>query len=339
MKRTVLVTGGAGYIGSHALIELLAGGYAPIVLDNFSTGRRSNLPAGVVCYEGDVGDGPLVGRILGQHAITAVLHFAGSIIVPESIENPIAYYRNNTVNSLTLIEQCVAHGVKHFVFSSTAAVYGVPDVDGPVGEDAALNPISPYGASKRMVEEMLTDVSVAHPGFHAVALRYFNVAGADPEGRCGQTGPASTHLIRCAVETVLGERDQLTVFGDDYATRDGTCERDFIHVADLAALHLKALGYLEGGGASTTVNCGYGRGATVREVVSALEDLIGRPIPVVQGPRRAGDPPSLIADVSRMRALFDWAPRHDRLDVILDTALNWRKSERRRSGLEVGEAL
>lgn len=327
MTEAILVTGGAGYIGSHAVVELLANGYEPIVLDNFSTGRSSNLPAGVQVYTGDVGDAAIVGRIFNQHRISAVTHFAGSIIVPESIENPIAYYRNNTAKTLNLIEQCVLNGVNRFVFSSTAAVYGIPAVSGPVNEAVSPCPISPYGASKLMVEQMLADVCAAHPDFRAVALRYFNVAGADPAGRCGQAAGASTHLVRCAVETALGERPYLTIYGDDYATRDGTCERDFIHVSDLAALHLQALAYLDSGGGLAAINCGYGRGVTVREVVGALERLIGKPLPTRPGLRRPGDPPSLVADVSTMRSLFDWTPRHADLDTILLTALAWRRRQ------------
>ncbi len=326
MKRTVLVTGGAGYIGSHTVLEFLANGYEPVVLDNFSTGRRSNLPSGTPIYEGDVNDAGLVRSILDRHEIADVTHFAGSIIVPESIENPLAYYHNNTANALALIEQCVASGVRRFVFSSTAAVYGAPDVSGPVSEQMAPQPISPYGASKLMVERILTDACIAHPGFSAVWLRYFNVAGADPAGRSGQTGGASTHLIRSAVEAALGVRPNLTIFGDDYATRDGTCERDFIHVSDLASLHLKALGYLERGGAPRALNCGYGRGVTVLEIIAALESLLGRPLPVQRGPRRPGDPPSLVADVSALHAQFDWTPRHDNLSTILKTAMDWQQS-------------
>jgi UDP-glucose 4-epimerase len=327
MNRTVLVTGGAGYIGSHVIIDLLEDGYEPIVLDNFSTGRRLNLPSQVVVYEGDVGDSELSRRILRKHGPHSVMHFAGSIIVPESIDNPIGYYRNNTANTLSLIDQSVANGVEHFVFSSTAAVYGVADTGGAVPEAARLDPISPYGASKLMVERMLRDTCTAHRGFRAVSLRYFNVAGADPQGRTGQSGKASSHLIRSAVETALGLRPRLSIFGDDYDTRDGTCERDFIHVSDLSAIHLQALGYLERGGDSTTINCGYGRGATVLEVIAALEALTGKALPVRREPRRPGDPPSMIADVSRMRSLFDWAPRYDALSAILETALNWQKAE------------
>lgn len=327
MGRAVLATGGAGYIGSHAVLELIASGYEPVVLDDLSTGRRANLPDTITLYQGSVGDEALVGKILRDHEIRSVLHFAGSIIVPESVENPVSYYRNNTVNSLSLMAQCVESGVEHFVFSSTAAVYGVPDGTDLVSEGAPTLPISPYGASKLMTERMLEDVSTAHPSFRTLALRYFNVAGADPQGRCGQTGPSSTHLIRSAIETYLGVRPSLQIFGTDYPTRDGTCERDFIHVSDLAAAHVGALAYLENGGASTVINCGYGRGSTVMEVIAALEALTRSSLPVHRGPRRPGDAPRVIADVTRINTMLDWGPRYDNLDIILDTALRWQRKE------------
>jgi UDP-glucose 4-epimerase len=333
---SILVTGGAGYIGSHTLLELLAQGYQPIVLDNLSTGRRSALPDEVVFYEGEVGDGDLVGKILREHGIRSVIHFAGSIVVSESVENPLRYYRNNTRNSLDLIDTCVTHGVRHFVFSSTAAAYGIPDTEGPVDEAAPTRPINPYGSSKLMTEWMLRDVSAAHPGFRTVALRYFNVAGADVQGRTGQGSKATTHLVRSAVETLLRVRPRLDVFGTDYPTRDGTCERDFIHVSDLAALHLQALDYLEGGGPSTVINCGYGRGATVSEVIAALEALTGERLPVRHVGRRPGDAPSMIADVSRMKSLFEWTPRFDSLGAILTTAIAWQKSELQRASADHG---
>lgn len=325
-SRRVLVTGGAGYIGSHAVLELLAAGYEPVVVDDLSRGVRSKVPTQVPFFKCDVGARRLVTDIIREYGIVNVMHFAGSIIVPESLENPVLYYRNNTANSLTLIDLCLAAGVRRFVFSSSAAVYGVPQGGAPVSEDAATAPISPYGASKLMTEWMLRDACHAHPGFQAVCLRYFNVAGSDPEGR---TGPArnATHLIRAAVDTVLGLQARLEIFGDDYPTRDGTCERDFIHVTDLAAAHQQALAYLEAGGAYTVVNCGYGRGATVREVVACLERLTGKPLPVAPVARRAGDAHSVIANVSRLRTLFDWTPRHDSLEEILDSTLAWRSRE------------
>lgn len=325
-SRKVLVTGGAGYIGSHAVLELLAAGYEPVVLDDLSRGVRSKVPPRVPFFKGDIGDRKLVVDIIHQNEIANVMHFAGSIIVPESIENPILYYRNNTANTLALIEVCVACGVQRFVFSSTAAVYGVPKEGTSVSEDAATAPISPYGASKLMTEWMLRDACRAHPGFRAVCLRYFNVAGSDPQGR---TGPAknATHLIRAAVDTALGLQPRLEIFGDDYPTRDGTCERDFIHVSDLAAAHQQALAYLEAGGDYTIVNCGYGRGATVREVVACLERLTGKALPVTPVARRPGDAHSVIADVSRLNALFDWSPKHDTLEEILQSTLAWRTRE------------
>jgi UDP-glucose 4-epimerase len=326
LSRKVLVTGGAGYIGSHAVLELLAAGYEPLVVDNLSRGVRSKVPPKVPFFLCDIGDRNLISDIIRQHTITSVMHFAGSIIVPESIENPVLYYRNNTTNSLALIDLCVALGVQRFVFSSSAAVYGVPKDDAPVSEDAATEPISPYGASKLMTEWMLRDACRAHPEFRAVCLRYFNVAGSDPQGR---TGPArnATHLIRVAVDTALGLQSRLEIFGDDYPTRDGTCERDYIHVTDLAAAHRQALGYLEAGGEYIVVNCGYGRGATVREVVACLERLTGKALPVAPVARRPGDAHSVVANVSRLKALFDWRPRHDSLEEILRSTLAWRTRE------------
>lgn len=325
-SRKVLVTGGAGYIGSHAVLELLAAGYEPVVIDDLSRGVRSKIPPNVPFFKGDVGANEFVTDIIRRHNITNIMHFAGSIIVPDSFENPVFYYRNNTTNSLALIDTCVACGVQRFVFSSSAAVYGVPKDDAPVSEDAATDPISPYGASKLMTEWMLRDACRAHPGFRAVCLRYFNVAGSDPQGR---TGPArnATHLIRAAVDTALGLQPRLDIFGDDYPTRDGTCERDYIHVSDLAAAHQQALAYLEAGGDYTVVNCGYGRGATVREVVACLEHLTGKALPVEPAARRPGDAHSVIANVRRLETLFDWRPSHDSLEEILRSTLEWRTRE------------
>lgn len=327
MKATVLVTGGAGYIGSHVVLELLSQGYAPVVLDNLSTGVRSNVPSGVPFFRGDIGDQVMVARLLQEYEIHSTMHFAGSIVVSDSIEQPVDYYRNNTCKPLELIAQCAEGGVANFVFSSTAAVYGLVEAPGPVAESAQPKPISPYGASKLMTEMMLRDITAAHPSMRAVSLRYFNVAGADPKGRAGQGDAVLTHLIRSAIETHLGVRSRLEIFGTDYETRDGTCERDFIHVSDLAAVHVSALRYLEAGGASTVINCGYGRGTTVREVVSELEALTGSKLPVRAVGRRPGDAPSVVADVTRMKALFDWTPRYDQLSVILETALNWQTSQ------------
>jgi UDP-glucose 4-epimerase len=295
MEKTVLVTGGAGYIGSHVALELSRSGYSPIVLDDLSTGSYSNIPKGVQFYHGDVGSPELVARVLAGHEIRSVMHIAGSIIVSDSIARPIEYYRNNTRNALELAAQCIKGGVAHFIFSSTAAVYGVVDTLGPVAESTPPRPISPYGASKLMTEMMLRDISAAHPSMQALSLRYFNVAGADPKGRTGQGAAVPTHLIRSAIDTYLGLRPHLDIYGADYETRDGTCERDFIHVADLAAAHVAALRYLEAGGASTAINCGYGRGATVREVIAALEALTGSKLPVRTVGRRPGDAPRVVA--------------------------------------------
>ncbi len=320
----VLVTGGAGYIGSHAVLELIAAAYRPVVLDDLSTGVRSAVPEGVPFYEGSVADGALVADILKRHAIGAVMHFAGSIVVPESVADPIKYYTNNTVCTLALADTALKGGVERFIFSSSAAVYGIPDRV-PVAEDAPTQPINPYGASKLMSERMLSDIAVANPGFRPVSLRYFNVAGADPKGRAGQQGPNVSHLIRVAVETALGHRGMLQIYGQDYPTRDGTCERDYIHVTDLAAAHVAALRYLERGGAPQILNCGCGRGFTVNEVVSAMEGVIGRKLPVTMAPRRAGDPPSLVAKADRIGAVLDWKPVHVELAEIIADALAWQK--------------
>jgi UDP-glucose 4-epimerase len=326
VSRKVLVTGGAGYIGSHTVLELLASGYEPVVIDDLSRGVRSKLPSEVPFFKGDVGDRTFVTKILRGCEISDVVHFAGSISVPESVENPLLYYRNNTSNSLGLIEACVSAGVRRFVFSSTAAVYGTPKDGAPVSEDIATDPISPYGASKLMTEWTLRDTCKAHPSFKAICLRYFNVAGADPLGR---TGPAENakHLINAAVDTALGLQPRLEIFGDDYPTRDGTCERDFIHVSDLATAHHKALAYLRAGGEYTVVNCGYGRGATVREVAACLERLTGEALPAASVARRPGDAHCVIANVARLRALFDWTPKHDSLEEILRSSLAWRSRE------------
>ena len=321
---TVLVTGGAGYIGSHAVLALIGAGHAPVVLDNFSTGFPEALPEGVPLEAGEVGDRAFVADALKRHGAKAVMHFAGSIVVPESVSDPTKYYRNNTAASLSLIEACLDAGVGPFVFSSTAAVYGAPE-RAPVLESDSVAPINPYGASKLMVERMLFDTAAAHPAFRPVALRYFNVAGADPAGRAGQRTRNATHLIQLAVETALGRRPRLDIYGDDYATRDGTCERDYIHVSDLAAAHVAALDYLESGGAPEAMNCGYGRGLTVKEVVACLETLIGRPIEVRPAPRRAGDPPVLVSDPSKLKRLLDWSPAHDSIEEIVGSALAWQR--------------
>ena len=320
---SVLVTGGAGYIGSHAVLALKDGGYSPVVLDDLTTGARDAVPRDVPFHLGDVADRELVAGILGEHAVTSVMHFAGSISVGESVLAPLKYYRNNVLGSLALIESCLAAGVGRFIFSSSAAVYGVPQAL-PVTEDAPMAPINPYGASKAMTERMLADTAAAHPAFSPVCLRYFNVAGADAKGRTGQQGPQSTHLIRAAVEAALGHRDGLEVFGADYDTRDGTCERDYLHVTDLADSHVAALRYLEAGGPPAALNCGYGRGYTVLEVIAAVEEVIGRPLPVRSGPRRPGDPPRLVANGDKIKQVLGWSGAHSSLNDMISSALAWQ---------------
>ena len=323
MTTAVMVTGGAGYIGSHAVLALLERGFAPFVLDDLSTGSRGAVPEGVDLLVGDIADKALVSGILAARRPAALMHFAGSIVVEESVSNPTKYFRNNTSNTLTLIEAWLAYGAGPFIFSSTAAVYGMPETQ-PVPEDAPKAPISPYGASKWLSEVMIRDTAAAHPAFRPVCLRYFNVAGADPAGRTGQRGPQSTHLIRVAIEVALGLRERMSVFGQDYDTRDGTCERDFIHVSDLADAHVAALDYLQAGGAPATFNCGYGRGYTVLEVLAALEQILGRPVAANHAPRRPGDPARLISDPSAIQRSLAWSPRRADLVQILESAFAWQ---------------
>jgi UDP-glucose 4-epimerase len=318
---TILVTGGAGYIGSHMVLELLDAGEKVVVLDNLSTGFRWAVPEAATLVVGDVGDQDLVRTLVRKHAISAIIHFAGSIVVPESVADPLGYYNNNTSKSRSLIEVAVATGVKHFIFSSTAAVYGNPK-ETPVSEDADLKPVSPYGTSKLMTELMLADTSRAHD-FRYVALRYFNVAGADPKGRTGQSTPRATHLIKVACETALGKRPRMEVFGTDYETPDGTCVRDYIHVTDLARAHLAALSHLRKGGASEVVNCGYSRGYSVLEVIAAVKKVSGCNFAVTRSARRPGDAAAIVAASSKIRALFGWRPEHDDLDAIVRDALAW----------------
>jgi len=320
---TLLVTGGAGYIGSHMVWAARDAGRDVVVIDNLSTGRRACLPDDIPLYVADIADTDALATIFDTHDITAILHFAGSIIVPESVENPLLYYGNNTANSRTLIACAVARGVSHFIFSSTAAVYGDPAII-PVAEDADLRPLSPYGTSKLMTEMMLRDVAAAHPMTYA-ALRYFNVAGADPKGRTGQATPNATHLIKVACQAALGERDQLAVFGNDYETLDGTGVRDYIHVSDLAAAHMSALAYLEAGGHSDIFNCGYGTGYSVMEVIEAVKAVSGVDFPVAIHPRRAGDSPKVVARVDKIHAHMDWTPEHADLHHIIRTALTFEK--------------
>ena len=323
-KVPVLVTGGAGYIGSHAVLALKDGGWPVAVIDDLSNGTRSVVPADVPFHEGSVADRALVDRILAEHGIRAIMHFAGSIVVPESVEKPLDYYRNNTAASLELMRAAVAGGVEHILFSSTAAVYGAPDRV-PVGEEDPKLPINPYGASKLMTERMLADASAAHP-FNYGALRYFNVAGADPEGRAGQVGKGSTHLIKVAVEAAVGKRDHVAVYGADYPTPDGTCIRDYIHVSDLAAAHVAALEWLVAHpDDNLVVNCGYGDGLSVLQVLDAVDRANGSPIERRSEGRRAGDPPQLVAGNARMLATLDWRPAYADIDTIVGHALAWER--------------
>jgi UDP-glucose 4-epimerase len=318
---TILVTGGAGYIGSHTVHELVDAGEAVVVLDNLSTGFASALPKQMLPIVGDTGDQALVASLIERHGVDTIIHFAASMVVPESVRDPLGYYRNNTANSRALIETAVKGGVQRFIFSSTAAVYGNP-AQVPVTEDAAPAPVSPYGWSKLMTEVMLRDTAAAH-GLRHVILRYFNVAGADPKMRTGQSTPEATHLIKVAVQAALGMRDHLDVFGTDYPTPDGTCVRDYIHVSDLARAHRAALDYLRGGGSDVTLNCGYGRGFSVLEVIAAVRRAVGHEFPVRMAPRRAGDPMSIVAAADRARALLRWTPLYDDLDTIVRHALAW----------------
>jgi UDP-glucose 4-epimerase len=320
---SVLVTGGAGYIGSHMTYALIDRGEAVIVLDNLSTGNRSLVSEKAALVEGEVSDQALVRKLVRDHAIDAVIHFAGSIVVPDSVAEPLAYYANNTVASRALIEACVEGGVKHFIFSSTATVYA-EDARQPLSETEPTTPISPYAKSKLMTEWMLADASRAYE-FRHMALRYFNVAGADPKGRTGQSSPRATHLIKRAAQVALGRVPHLDIFGTDYPTPDGTGVRDYIHVTDLVDAHLLALDALRAGATSSTYNCGYGRGASVREVISTVEKVIGRKLPAREGPRRAGDPPTLIADPSKIKAALGWTPRHDDLSEIVGSAFDWER--------------
>ncbi|MFN3470057.1 MAG: UDP-glucose 4-epimerase GalE [Novosphingobium sp.] len=331
-KVPVLVTGGAGYIGSHAVLALRDAGWPVVVIDNLVTGFRFAVPADVPFHQGDIEDQALIARIAAEHRIGAVMHFAGSVVVPESVGNPLKYYHNNTAKSRALIEAVVRAGVPHFIFSSTAATYGTPEVS-PVAEDCPQRPINPYGMSKLMTEAMLADVAAAHPLNHA-ALRYFNVAGADPAGRTGQSTAGATHLIKVAVEAALGKRASVGVFGTDFPTPDGTGVRDYIHVSDLAAAHVLALeALIASPRESLVLNCGYGRGFSVREVLDAVDRVAGVRIVREEQGRRAGDPAQLISDNRRIMARLPWRPRHADLDVIVAHALAWeRKLDEMRAG-------
>ena len=323
---SILVTGGAGYIGSHVVLQLRARGERVVVLDDLSRGfRRAVLDAPLVV--GNVGDRDAVLALLRAHAVDTVMHFAAYTIVPESVRDPLKYYGNNTCSTRTLLECCLQAEVRNFVFSSTAAVYGIPD-GGFAAETSATSPINPYGTSKLMSEWILRDVAAASE-LRYVALRYFNVAGSDTSGRIGQATPGATLLVKVACEAIVGKRPGVAVFGTDYATPDGTGVRDYLHVEDLAAAHLDALAYLRGGGASTTLNVGYGHGYSVREVLSAVERIAGTKLNVREEARRPGDPPSLVARAERVRNELGWRPRLDDLDAIVRTSLDWERKLKR----------
>ena len=320
---SVLVTGGAGYIGSHMLLALLDAGESAVALDNLSTGDRRLVPDGAAFVEADAGDAAALARIFNDHDVTDVIHFAGSILIPESIKHPLDYYENNTANTLTLIRACVDAGGKRFIFSSTAGVYGTPERV-PISEQAPIRSIAPYGASMAMSERILEDAAKAH-GLSFVTLRYFNVAGADPESRAGEIGKP-THLIKVAAQIAVGTRkEKLQIFGADYPTPDGTAIRDYVHVSDLASAHLRALERVRAGASSATLNCGYGRGYSIYEVMEAFERVTGAPLPHEIATRRPGDPAQLIADNAAIRTLLDWRPRYDDIDFIVETAIEWER--------------
>ena len=323
-KLSVLVTGGAGYIGSHAVLALRDAGWRVAVIDDLSNGSRDLIPEDVPFTQGSIAERVLVDSIIDQRQIGAIMHFAGSIVVPESVEHPLKYYANNTLASHELISAAVDAGVKHILFSSTAAVYGAPERV-PIGEDDPKLPINPYGASKLMTERMLEDAAAAHP-FNYGALRYFNVAGADPEGRSGQVGKGSTHLIKIACEAAVGRRDHVAVYGDDYPTPDGTCIRDYVHVSDLAAAHVAALDWLVSHPDENLVlNCGYGKGLSVSQVLDAVDRLTDVPVKRVIEGRRAGDPPELVANNARLLETLDWRPAFADIDRIVGDALAWER--------------
>jgi UDP-glucose 4-epimerase len=326
---SILVTGGAGYIGSH-VVKLLGNNHERVVvLDNLSKGFESAVLHGELVV-GDTGDKELVSRIMREHGIDTVMHFAAHTIVPESVSNPLKYYANNTCNTRTLLECCQDNGIKHFIFSSTAAVYGIPEGD-VVKENTPLAPINPYGTSKLMSEWMLRDLAFAGE-LKYVALRYFNVAGSDPDGAIGQSTPEATLLTKVACEAAVGKREVVSIFGTDYPTPDGTGVRDYIHVMDLAEAHIKALGYLRNGGVSTTLNCGYGHGYSVREMLDTVKEVSGVNIKIIEEPRRPGDPASLIAEASTIRDALGWEPRYDNLTTIVETALEWERKLARGEG-------
>ncbi|HEX2367114.1 MAG TPA: UDP-glucose 4-epimerase GalE [Bradyrhizobium sp.] len=334
---TVLVTGGAGYIGSHMVRALADAGEGVVVVDNLSTGFSAFLPEGVPLLIGDAGDENLVEGVIAQHQVESIIHFAGSVVVPDSMRDPLGYYRNNTMTTQSLLKAAVRTGVSRFIFSSTAAVYGNPD-QVPVPEHAPTRPLSPYGSSKLMTEIMLHDVAFAH-GMSYVVLRYFNVAGADPQARMGLATVGATHLLKIAVEAATGQRARIDVFGSDYPTPDGSCIRDFIHVSDLAQAHRAALSYLRGGGASVTLNCGYGRGYSVLETIEAVRRVSGRNFAVQYAPRRPGDIMTMVADTRRIRATLDWTPQYDDLETIARHALAWEEKLFRERHGEIQQAV
>ncbi len=325
MSSAVLVTGGAGYIGSHVVRQLCEAGHKVVVLDNLSKGFREAVVGGELIV-GDFGDRELVEELLKKHGIEAVMHFAAHTVVPESVAEPLKYYHNNTLKAHGLIAACVSTGVKYFIFSSTAAVYGMP-ASSAASEESPTLPINPYGTSKLMTEWILRDTAAATSLCH-VTLRYFNVAGSDPGGRIGQSTPEATLLIKVACEAAVGKRNTVTIFGTDFSTADGTGVRDYIHVEDLAEAHLKALAYLEGGGDSTTLNCGYGHGYSVREVLDAVQRVSGEKLTIREAERRPGDPPILIAQADRVKTVLDWSANYDDLDVIVEHSLNWERNPR-----------
>ncbi len=324
----ILVTGGAGYIGSHTVKQLLDAGHQIVVLDNFYSGHRWAVDPAATLIEGDIANQALIGEIIAEHKIDSVVHFAGHIVVPESVLDPFKYYQNNVVGSLRLIQTCAENGITRFVFSSSAAVYGLPEAE-QVDEAARLAPINPYGHTKLITEMTLEDVAGAYQQpsrpFRFVALRYFNAAGAQVAGNLGQSTPEATHLIKVACEAATGARDQMMIFGSDYDTPDGSCVRDYIHVEDLASAHLKALDYLADGGESAKLNCGYGQGYSVKDVVSMVKRVSGVNFTAIESERRAGDPPSLIANNTKIKQLLDWQPQHNDLELICKTAFEWEK--------------
>ena len=325
MRKKILVTGGAGYIGSHVVKQLGEAGYDVVVYDNLSTGFKQAVLYGEF-VEAQLEDLDTLDKTFKKHNFDGVMHFAGSIIVPESVENPTMYYANNTVNSLNLIKMCLKHKVENFIFSSTAAVYGVLE-EGFATEETATAPINPYGQSKLMTEHMLKDTSNAYESFNYVALRYFNVSGADPDGKIGQAFPGATHLIKVNCEAATGKREKTYIFGTDFETSDGTGVRDYIHVVDLASAHLRAIEYLFENRSSQVMNCGYGHGYSVKEVVKTVKEVTGVDYPVEESGRRAGDPAKLISKVDKIKNTIDWKPKHDDLNFIIKTAFEWEKSE------------